>query len=101
MATGTGPRRRRRGQPGRARRAGWLHAFSRILALGERGRQLSGRPARRSSGERRVAQRLELGRRLLDPVPPALRRGRWAEEVLWRGLRWGGAGLLLAWWLRR
>lgn len=106
MATGPRPRRRRPGErrPGERRRAlrgGWLHSFSRLLALGERGRRLSAPPARRSSGERRLTQRLELGRRLLDPVPPALRASRWAEEALWTGLRWGGAGLLLAWWLRR
>jgi hypothetical protein len=48
-----------------------------------------------------VSQRLELGQRLLDPLPTVLRSADRSEQVVWKALRWGGAGLVVAWWLLR
>jgi hypothetical protein len=50
--------------------------------------------------QRRLRQRLALTQRLLDPLPPALAQPLQADVLFWRALRWGGAGLLLALWLR-
>lgn len=57
----------------------------------------------RSSGvrQRRLRQRQALAQRLLDPLPPGLAPSLAADVLFWRGLRWGGLGLLLALWLRR
>lgn len=57
----------------------------------------------RSSGvvQRRHRQRLAVTQRLLDPLPPVLAPPLRADVLVWRGLRWGGLGLLLALWLRR
>ena len=46
-------------------------------------------------------QRLALAQQLFDPLPPALRPVHEGAEQFWRALRWGGLGLLLAWWLSR
>lgn len=51
--------------------------------------------------QRRLRQRLALGQRLLDPLPPALAPRRQVDQLFWRALRWGGPGLLLAVWLAR
>lgn len=58
--------------------------------------------ARRSSGVagRRQGQRLALSQRLLDPLPSELAPADRGSQMFWRGLRWGGLGLLLAWLLR-
>ncbi|MBM5807848.1 MAG: hypothetical protein FJ056_09200, partial [Cyanobacteria bacterium M_surface_10_m2_179] len=50
---------------------------------------------------RRLRQRMALAQRLLDPLPQPLQPTAWQERWLWRGLRWGGVGLVLALWLRR
>ena len=57
--------------------------------------------ADRSSGvgQRRHRQRLALSQRLLDPLPKELDPSRRIDVLFWRGLRWGTAGFLLAWWL--
>jgi hypothetical protein len=44
---------------------------------------------------------LALVRRLLDPLPVSLRAGGHDAELFWRVVRFGGAGMLLAWWLMR
>ncbi len=80
-------------------REGWLRSLSTLLAVVARGERLA--PDDRSSMGRRLRQQLELGQRLLDPLPAPLHSVRWQEEVLWKALRWGGAGLLLGWWLTR
>jgi hypothetical protein len=56
----------------------------------------------RGSGvvQRRQRQRQALTRRLLDPLPPQLVPPNRSDVMFWRGLRWGTAGLLLAWWLK-
>jgi hypothetical protein len=58
--------------------------------------------AGRSSGlaGRRQRQRLALSQRLLDPLPRELAPADHGSQLFWRGLRWGGLGLLLAWLLR-
>jgi hypothetical protein len=58
--------------------------------------------AGRSSGvaQRRQRQRLAVSQRLLDPLPAELAPADQASQLFWRGLRWGGVGLLLAWLLR-
>jgi hypothetical protein len=58
--------------------------------------------AGRSSGVagRRQRQRLVLSQRLLDPLPRELAPADHSSQLFWRGLRWGGLGLLLAWLLR-
>jgi len=59
-------------------------------------------PARRSGvQQRRQQQRLAMTQRLLDPLPSLLVPPDAGDRLLWRGLRWGGLGLLLALWLRR
>ncbi len=58
--------------------------------------------AGRSTGvsQRRQRQRLVLAQRLLDPLPLELQPQEQASQLFWRGLRWGGLGLWLAWLLR-
>ncbi len=102
MATALRPRPRRRPsrRPG-GERDGWLRSLSTLLTVVARGERLNRQPVPLSSSSRRLRQRLELGQRLLDPLPAPLRTSHWHEEVLWKALRWGGAGMLLAWWLLR
>ena len=76
---------------------GVLHHLAALLNLA--GRQL---PAQESGAPmRRRRQRLALAQRLLDPLPPGLQPGDGGSERFWRVLRWGGAGLMVAWLLRR
>jgi hypothetical protein len=49
---------------------------------------------------RRRRQKLELAKRLLDPLPDGLLPSSRHGERFWSALRWGGLGLLLAWLLR-
>jgi hypothetical protein len=51
--------------------------------------------------QRRQRQRQALAQRLLDPLPAVLAPRVRADELLWRALRWGGLGLMLALWLKR
>jgi len=76
---------------------GWLHSLASLLAVVARGERLA--PRDTSSAARRLRQRLELGQRLLDPLPQPLRAGLWEGQPFWKALRWGGGGMLLAWWL--
>lgn len=59
--------------------------------------------AERSSGvrQRREQQRLAMARRLLDPLPAALAQPQRLDVLIWRGLRWGTLGLVIALVLRR
>jgi hypothetical protein len=36
---------------------------------------------------------------LLDPLPKELDPSRRLDVLFWRGMRWGTAGFVLAWWL--
>jgi len=83
----------------RRRPSGWLHSLSSLLAVAARGERLQ--PDDGGSGARRLRQHLELGQRLLDPLPKPLRAGNGQEEWLWKALRWGGGGMVLAWLLQR
>lgn len=71
-----------------------LHQLQALLSLPAMARVSSG-----ASG-RRQRQRLAIAQRLLDPLPPGL-AARAEGERFWRLLRWGGAGMLLAWLLQR
>ncbi len=82
----------------RRRPSGWLNSLSALLAMAARGERL--KPEDTGSGARRLRQHLELGQRLLDPLPRSLRTEQSGGEWFWRALRWGGAGLVLAWLLR-
>ena len=87
------------------RSSGWLHGLSSLLTIASQGERLAAQERSSqmdlSCSGRRLSQRLELAQRLLDPLPVPLRFGRWQDQVLWRALRWGGVGLILAWWLLR
>ena len=80
--------------PTRAKPIRLLHLLDGLLAQGALSAQGSG------VLQRRQRQRLALTQRLLDPLPLQLTRPNRSEVLFWRGLRWGTAGLLLAWWLR-
>lgn len=77
----------------------WLHQLAALLGVVARAERLSRNDD--SLQARRLRQRMALAQRLLDPLPAPLRAVSGAELLVWRGLRWGGLGLLLAWWLRR
>jgi hypothetical protein len=83
----------------RRRPPGWLHSLSSLLAVAARGERLQ--PEHIGTGARRLRQHLELGQRLLDPLPKPLRAATGQGEWFWRALRWGGSGMLLAWLLNR
>lgn len=51
--------------------------------------------------QRRRRQHRALAQRLLDPLPVSLRSGGRSADLFWRAIRFGGAGLLVAWWLMR
>jgi hypothetical protein len=77
---------------------GLLHHLAAVIGLA----------SRRGTGEaplaapmRRRRQRLALAQRLLDPLPAALRAPGSDGERFWQALRWGGIGMLIAWWLGR
>ena len=71
-----------------------LHHLAALLCLPSQARLSSGVAARRQQ------QRLVLAQRLLDPLPRGLQSNSDGERF-WRVLRWGGAGMLLAWLLQR
>lgn len=74
-----------------------LHHLDALLTLA------SPRPGAQPAGapERRRRQRLALARRLIDPLPEALRPDGHRAELFWQALRWGGLGMALALFLRR
>lgn len=86
-----GSRRRRAGGPPEAHR-GLLHPLEALLTRA----QHSQAGERGGRAQRRRRQQLALARRLLDPLPPALRPSEVGRERFWTVLRWGGAGLLVA-----
>ncbi|MBM5796958.1 MAG: hypothetical protein FJ060_02145 [Cyanobacteria bacterium K_Offshore_0m_m2_072] len=79
---------------GVSHRGGVLHQLAGVLALPGQARGATGVAARRHR------QRLALAQRLLDPLPQGLRVAAEGERF-WLILRWGGAGMVLAWWLGR
>jgi hypothetical protein len=86
--------------PGSGTTPGTLHHLAALLTLASvpMGTAKADPPARQ---QRRRRQHRALAQRLLDPLPPSLRSGGRDADVFWRALRYGGAGLLLAWWLMR
>jgi hypothetical protein len=93
-------RGRRRPRPETSPRL--LHHLQALLAL-------TGRPAvvARSDdhlpgrSERRRRQHLALSQRLLDPLPEALRSSTHGSDHFWTAIRWGGCGMVLAYWMGR
>jgi|LakMenEpi03Aug12_release.lakeMendotaPanAssembly.Ray.scaffolds.fasta_scaffold49212_7 hypothetical protein len=82
-------------RPGRLRgRVRVLHHLQALLSLPAMARVSSG------AAGRRQRQRLAIAQRLLDPLPAGL-AARGDGERFWRLLRWGGAGMVLAWLLQR
>ena len=71
-----------------------LHHLAVLLSLPTQAQRCSGVTARRQR------QRLAMAQRLLDPMPQGLRSSG-DGELFWRLIRWGGAGMLLAWLLQR
>ena len=80
--------------PTRAKPIRLLHLLDGLLAHGALSAQGLG------VVQRRQRQRLALTQRLLSPLPRQLAPPNRSEVLFWRGLRWGTAGMLLAWWLR-
>ena len=80
--------------PTRAKPIRLLHLLDGLLAQGALSSQGSG------AVQRRQRQRLALTQRLLDPLPRQLAPPNRNEMMFWRALRWGTAGLLLAWWMK-
>lgn len=76
------------------RPAGLLHHLAAVLTLPGQANAASGVAGRRQR------QRLAMAQRLLDPLPVGLRASQGGERF-WCILRWGGAGMLLAWLLQR
>ena len=84
---------KRRRQPLR-----WLHAVGHLLQLGRF--QATSLDHHRGVAARRSMQRQKLGQRLLESdvkgwITPSSNGLRF-----WTGMRWSGAGFILAWWLK-
>ena len=75
-------------------RPGLLHQLGGLLSLPNQARLATGVAGRRRR------QRLALAQRLLNPLPPGLKTASDGEHF-WTLVRWGGAGMLLAWLLQR
>ena len=71
-----------------------LHHLAALMSVPVQARGASGVAGRRSR------QRLALSQRLLEAMPDELMPVAGGERF-WRLLRWGGAGMLLAWLLQR
>jgi len=76
----------------------WLHAASSLLLLG----QVQGMARTRHQGvvARRAKQRQKLGQRLLEAEIKGWLTPPRSGAVFWSGMRWGGVGFILAWWLK-
>jgi len=74
-----------------------LHHLQVVFSLADAQQEsrIGGRRDRRRRQQRAVA------RRLLHPLPSGLLPTETGPERFWTALRWGGVGLLLAWWLAR
>jgi hypothetical protein len=92
--------RRPRPAPALGATPGVLHHLAALLTLASRPRG-SAEADKLGRQQRRQRQHLALARRLLDPLPVSLRAGGHGAELFWRVVRFGGAGMLLAWWLMR
>ena len=83
----------------RRRHLRWLHAAGLLLQLG----RFQAKSMTRQKGvvARRAMQRQQLGQRLLETKPEGWTPPSSRGSLFWNGLRWGGAGFIIGWWLKR
>ena len=82
----------------RRRHLRWLHAASHLLQLGRF--QATSLAQKKGVVARRALQRQKLGQRLLETKPEGRIQPSTRGSLFWNGLRWGGAGFILGWWLK-
>ena len=76
----------------------WLHAASHLMQLGRF--QATSMTHHKGVVGRRAMQRQKLGERLLETKPAGWNEPTKRGSLFWNGLRWGGAGFILGWWLK-
>ena len=84
---------KRRRQPLR-----WLHASGLLLQLGRS--QATSLTYVQGVASRRALQRQKLGQRLLELDVRGWLVPTISGSQFWTGVRWGGAGFIVAWWLK-
>ena len=84
---------KRRRQPLR-----WLHASGHLLQLGRS--QATSLTYVQGVGARRALQRQKLAQRLLEFDVHGWLLPTTSGRQFWTGVRWGGAGFIVAWWLK-
>ena len=77
------------------RRRAALHALQDLLRLQPRAWEARDLRSRRRSQQRRLLREFTT----LDPDGLTWLQSKERGARFWRGLRWGGPGLLLGWWL--
>jgi len=82
----------------RRRHLRWLHAAGHLLQLG----RFQAKSMTRQKGvvARRSIQRQKLGQRLLETKSEGWIQPSSRGSLFWNGLRWGGAGFVIGWWLK-
>ena len=76
----------------------WLHTASLLMLQGRR--QAVSLQSGRGSSQRRWKQRQNLAQKLLESPAEGWTLPKQRGARFWRALRWGGAGFVVAWWLR-
>ena len=76
----------------------WLHASTSLLLLGRS--QIMALTQHQGAVSRRAKQRQKLGQRILEMEIQGWLMPSVCGTAFWTGLRWGGAGFILAWWLK-
>ena len=75
----------------------WLHAVGHLLQLGRF--QATSLARHKGVVARRAIQRQKLGQRLMEAKPEGWIKPSSSGSLFWNGLRLGGAGFILGWWL--
>ena len=70
----------------------WMARLSRLMVQGQCQHR-----GQRSAAGRRWQQRRRLAQQLIDPPPVGWDAPELSGKTFWNGLRWGGAGIVLAW----